>query len=88
MSINAIIDQSLRKCIEAESMNKLRQTKTKKPKPEKPKAKRPLPWKMFEANIKSDKTDPKKKETFRKALALHRQGLSDDEVRRRMGWNK
>ncbi|MBA7493945.1 hypothetical protein ES702_04511 [subsurface metagenome] len=56
--------------------------KTEKlPKPRKPRA---VNWKAVEAMIKSEKTPPHLKKAWRARLKLHRQGLSDAEIKERM----
>ena len=77
---------------------KTRKTRTKKP--EKHKKKRPIPWKAFENRIKkyyglskvdkkiADKNWGRTIPSCQKALKYHEQGLTDDEVRKKMGWKK
>ena len=65
---------------------KTRKTKTKKPK--KTKKKRPIPWKAIQKLVDSPKSPEAPKKAFRKALKYHNQGLTDNEVRKKMGWNK
>ena len=56
--------------------------KTKKTiKPRKPRA---INWKAVEAMIKSEKTPEHLKKAWRARMKLHKQGLSDDEIRKRM----
>jgi hypothetical protein len=57
-------------------------------KTEKPKQKRKINWGALEALADSDKTKEPSKKAFKQAIKLHDQGLSDDEIREKMGWKK
>lgn len=74
--------------------------RTKKPKKtKKRKGKKPFIWKSYEKRIKkydglskadkkiADKNWGRPIPSCRKALKYHNQGLTDDEVRKKMGWN-
>ena len=43
-------------------------------------------WKAIEGFVKSPKTKPAQKRALEIGLVLHQQGLSDDEIRQRLGW--
>jgi len=50
----------------------------------KPRKARPINWKSIEAMVKSDKTPEHLKKAWKTRLKLHRQGLSDAEIKKRM----
>jgi len=59
-------------------------TKPPKPKEEKPRKRRAIAWNAIESMVKNPKSP--NIDIWKRALALHRQGLSDGEIRQRMGW--
>ena len=62
------------------AVNGISKTKKKAPQLKKP---RPTNWKAIEALIASDKTPEHIKKAWRARIKLHRQGLSDAEIRQR-----
>lgn len=48
--------------------------------------KRGIPWKAVEGTVASETTKPHVKELWKKALALHNKGLSDEQVKKEMRW--
>jgi gentisate 1,2-dioxygenase len=81
------IKTAIEKCKEKEQIRKLTPGyNTKKEQPEKPKKKRKINWENVKKLIKGDKTPKHLKDAWKKALELHNKGLSDKEVKQKMGW--
>lgn len=60
--------------------------KTKSSKTPKKRKPRKLNWSTVEKLVKTESTPEPIKKAWKKALALHRKGLSDAEVKKEMGW--
>ena len=65
---------------------KILQNSNKRKKKKKSKKKRAFNWNAIQGIIDSEKTDPKVKAVWKKAMKLHKDGLSDKQVRAKMGW--
>jgi hypothetical protein len=50
--------------------------------------KRIIPWKAMQGVVDSPKSNPARAASFKEALKLHREGLTDAEVRNKMGWKE
>ena len=84
--------KTVNKCIENTQTKKTGKTgkkRTKKAKKtKKTKAKKPFNWKAIQKLVDSPKTPEAPKKAWKEALKYHNQGLTDNEVRKKMGWNK
>ena len=88
MSKETII-RTVDKIIENTQNKKTVKTRTKKPeKTKKTKGKRPFNWIAIQKLVDSPKTPEAPKKAWKKALKYHNQGLTDNEVRKKMGWKK
>jgi hypothetical protein len=50
--------------------------------------KRVIPWKAMQGVVDSPKSNPARVSSFKEALQLHSEGLTDAEVRHKMGWRE